>query len=452
MDIYLKFALFALLDLACIILALVIGSPITIENELSILTDYTGASFFTGVLFIVSYYTLDCYPLNRRQERDIVPRVILATFLATVLTGFTFYLLDIWKFPRLLYIIQFTLTLTFTILWRLIYIKFQSRLAYKERIILYGPGPYDDVLDSIAEHTPEAEILGYVGSADIRDAENPLTYLGTPEDIIDIATGKQASIVMLMPDTDLDKESAALLLSVRLEYGIVVEVSSSYVERMSLRVPVEQIRDSWLLMEYGFSLNEYRFMRRAKRAIDIGIAGFLLVATAPLTFILCSIIRMESAGPAIYRQKRVGLHGKDFTLYKLRSMALDAEKNGAVWAMQNDPRVTRVGRIIRKLRLDELPQLVNVLRGDMSLIGPRPERPEFVDKLEQIIPYFYLRQTVKPGMTGWAQVSYPYGASEEDARIKLEYDLYYIKNMSLFFDLKIMLKTVGVVLFPSGAR
>ena len=193
-------------------------------------------------------------------------------------------------------------------------------------------------------------------------------------------------------------------------------------------------------------------MRRAKRAIDIGIAGFLLVATAPLTFILCSIIRMESAGPAIYRQKRVGLHGKDFTLYKLRSMALDAEKNGAVWAMQNDPRVTRVGRIIRKLRLDELPQLVNVLRGDMSLIGPRPERPEFVDKLEQIIPYFYLRQTVKPGMTGWAQVSYPYGASEEDARIKLEYDLYYIKNMSLFFDLKIMLKTVGVVLFPSGAR
>lgn len=452
MDIYLKFALFALLDLACIILALVIGSPITIENELSILTDYTGASFFTGVLFIVSYYTLDCYPLNRRQERDIVPRVILATFLATVLTGFTFYLLDIWKFPRLLYIIQFTLTLTFTILWRLIYIKFQSRLAYKERIILYGPGPYDDVLDSIAEHTPEAEILGYVGSADIRDAENPLTYLGTPEDIIDIATGKQASIVMLMPDTDLDKESAALLLSVRLEYGIVVEVSSSYVERMSLRVPVEQIRDSWLLMEYGFSLNEYRFMRRAKRAIDIGIAGFLLVATAPLTFILCSIIRMESAGPAIYRQKRVGLHGKDFTLYKLRSMALDAEKNGAVWAMRNDPRVTRVGRIIRKLRLDELPQLVNVLRGDMSLIGPRPERPEFVDKLEQIIPYFYLRQTVKPGMTGWAQVSYPYGASEEDARIKLEYDLYYIKNMSLFFDLKIMLKTVGVVLFPSGAR
>lgn len=452
MDIYLKFALFALFDLICIILALVIGSPITIENELSILTDYTGASFFTGVLFIISYYTLDCYPLSRKQYRDIVPRVILATFLATVLTGFTFYLLEIWKFPRLLYIIQFTLTMTFTISWRLVYIKFQRRLAYKERIILYGPGPYDDVLDSIAENTPEAEILGYVGSADIRDAENPLTYLGTPEDIIDIATGKQASIVMLMPDTELDKESAALLLSVRLEYGIVVEVSSSYVERMSLRVPVEQIRDSWLLMEYGFSLNEYRFMRRVKRTIDIGVAGFLLVLTAPLTFILCAIIRMESEGPAIYRQKRVGLHGKDFTLYKLRSMALDAEKNGAVWAMQNDPRVTRVGKIIRKLRLDELPQLLNVLRGDMSLIGPRPERPEFVDKLEQIIPYFYLRQTVKPGMTGWAQVSYPYGASEEDARIKLEYDLYYIKNMSLFFDLKIMLKTVGVVLFPSGAR
>ena len=133
-------------------------------------------------------------------------------------------------------------------------------------------------------------------------------------------------------------------------------------------------------------------------------------------------------------------------------MINDAEKDGAVWASQNDPRVTRIGRIIRKLRIDELPQLINVLCGDMSLIGPRPERMEFVQELEKKIPYYYLRHTVKPGITGWAQVSYPYGASETDARIKLEYDLYYIKNMSLLFDLKILLKTIGVVLFPSGAR
>ena len=163
-------------------------------------------------------------------------------------------------------------------------------------------------------------------------------------------------------------------------------------------------------------------------------------------------VRLDSPGPVIYRQRRVGLKNKDFTLYKFRSMRLDAEKDGAVWAAKNDPRVTKVGGFIRKVRLDELPQLVNVIKGDMSFVGPRPERPEFVAALSEKIPYYYIRHTVKPGITGWAQVSYPYGASVEDSRMKLEYDLYYIKRMSLFFDFKVFLRTVGVILFPSGSR
>jgi exopolysaccharide biosynthesis polyprenyl glycosylphosphotransferase len=163
-------------------------------------------------------------------------------------------------------------------------------------------------------------------------------------------------------------------------------------------------------------------------------------------------IRLDSAGPIFFKQERVGKDDTIFTLWKFRSMQSDAEKDGAVWAGEKDPRITRVGKWIRRLRIDELPQLINVFRGEMSLIGPRPERPEFVKQLEEKIPYYYLRHAVRPGITGWAQVSYRYGASVEDSRFKLEYDLYYVKNMSLLLDLKILLRTIGVVLFGQGAR
>ena len=164
------------------------------------------------------------------------------------------------------------------------------------------------------------------------------------------------------------------------------------------------------------------------------------------------VVRLESPGPVIYKQDRVGLFEKEFTVYKFRSMRADAEKNGAVWASAQDARVTKFGKFIRKVRIDELPQIWNILKGDMSFIGPRPERMAFVRQLKETIPYYSLRHTVKPGLTGWAQVCYPYGASEEDARRKLEYDLYYIKNMSILLDINIIFKTVGVVLFPKGAR
>ena len=193
-------------------------------------------------------------------------------------------------------------------------------------------------------------------------------------------------------------------------------------------------------------------LRRLKRASDVFISLVLLVLASPLMLISALIIRLESPGPVIYKQDRVGLHEREFTVYKFRSMRQDAEKNGAVWASAHDARVTRFGRFIRKVRIDELPQLINVLKGDMSFIGPRPERMAFVRELKKTIPYYGLRHTVKPGLTGWAQVCYPYGATEDDARRKLEYDLYYIKNMSLLLDIHIIFKTVGVVLFPKGAR
>ena len=193
--------------------------------------------------------------------------------------------------------------------------------------------------------------------------------------------------------------------------------------------------------------------RTAKRLLDIAVSALLLFLTLPLMLVTALVIRLESPGSALYRQQRVGLAGKTFTLLKFRSMAADAEVGGKpCWAQKHDPRITRVGRFIRMTRIDELPQLLNVLRGDMSMIGPRPERPHFVEQLAQAIPFYEERARVKPGITGWAQVNYPYGASVEDAREKLAYDLYYVKNCSLFLDLMILAATVRVILFREGAR
>jgi exopolysaccharide biosynthesis polyprenyl glycosylphosphotransferase len=189
---------------------------------------------------------------------------------------------------------------------------------------------------------------------------------------------------------------------------------------------------------------------RIKRIIDVFLAIIILILAFPLMIIIPILIKLDSKGDIIYSQKRTGLNGEEFTIRKLRTMVEDAEKDEVEWAQENDPRVTRIGKILRALRMDELPQLVNVLLGEMSFVGPRPERPDFNKKLEKHIPYYDLRHLIKPGITGWAQVMYPYGASIDDAREKLQYDLYYIKNYSLFLDLVIAMKTIRVVLFGKG--
>ena len=212
------------------------------------------------------------------------------------------------------------------------------------------------------------------------------------------------------------------------------------------------IRDDWLVFVDGFNLITKPYVQKVKRLVDFGSSGVLLLLSLPIILLTILAIRIDSPGPIFFRQQRVGKGGKPFTVWKFRSMSQDAEKSGAQWASKEDLRITRVGRIIRIIRIDELPQIYNVFLGDMSLIGPRPERPEFVKQLEAEIPYYGIRHSVSPGITGWAQVNYQYGASVEDSLRKLEYDIYYIKNMSLILDAKIVLKTIGVVLFGQGAR
>ena len=233
-------------------------------------------------------------------------------------------------------------------------------------------------------------------------------------------------------------------------YGIRILEAADFYERQLGKIRIDTLHPSNVIFADGFTQAVIRSSE--KRVMDIVVSALMLVATLPIIAVTAAAIFLESGGPVLYRQERVGRRGRVFTLLKFRSMHQDAEANGAVWALKNDMRVTRIGSFIRRTRIDELPQLINVLKGDMSFVGPRPERPQFVAELSQAIPYYDLRHYVKPGITGWAQILYPYGASINDAREKLQYDLYYLKNYSIFLDINILLQTIQVILWRKGAR
>ncbi len=255
--------------------------------------------------------------------------------------------------------------------------------------------------------------------------------------------------VIVADQGEADPNAAALLDS-KLRGARVLSVSA-FCERHLGRIDLDTADAHWLLCAEGFA--QGRLTNVLKRALDLAVSLSLLALTLPVMLLTALLIKLDSPGPVLYRQQRLGLHGEQFTLCKFRSMRVDAEAGGdPCWAQPQDPRVTRVGRFIRPMRIDELPQLINVLLGEMSVIGPRPERPHFVEQLARVIPQYRQRAYVKPGITGWAQVNYPYGASVEDAREKLAYDLYYVKNRSLLLDVLILFATVRVILFREGAR
>jgi sugar transferase (PEP-CTERM system associated) len=272
--------------------------------------------------------------------------------------------------------------------------------------------------------------------------------------------GDYSQILHICQTVDVDRIIVALderrgkfpleqLLFCRLK-GIQIDDGVAFTEQLAGKLSVENLHPSFLIFSDGFRRS--MILRRAKRGIDILMSALALTLLFPLSLLIALAVKLDSPGSILYRQDRVGEDGKVFNLLKFRSMYLDAEENGPVWANVNDHRITRVGRVIRKLRLDEIPQMLNVLKGDMSFVGPRPERPFFVDMLKKEIPFYSERHVVKPGVTGWAQIWYRYGASKEDALQKLKYDLYYIKHMSVVLDLSIIFDTVKIVLLGRGSR
>ncbi|NUZ05123.1 TIGR03013 family PEP-CTERM/XrtA system glycosyltransferase [Schlegelella sp. ID0723] len=296
------------------------------------------------------------------------------------------------------------------------------------RVVGYFPGP-----NETGSVIPEAELLRGRGS--LRECA---VELGVDEIVVALAERRGGS----MPLREL--------LDCKVG-GIRVTDLAGYFEKMLCQIRIDHVRAGWLIFGDGFQQGTYRSM--VKRAFDVLCAGILLIVSLPMMVLTAVAIKLESRGPVFYRQERVGLNGSTFRVLKFRSMRVDAETDGKPrWAAAQDSRVTRVGAIIRRFRIDEIPQLLNVFEGDMSMVGPRPERPFFVEQLTEQIPYYALRHSVKPGVTGWAQVRYQYGSTVADSLEKLQYDLYYVKNHTLFLDMVILFETVGVVLSGKGAR
>lgn len=322
------------------------------------------------------------------------------------------------------------------------------------RIVILGSGEDALALKKEAEAAPEAGlVVADVVSMDGNGADcgQPVTVLEDMASLPDHVAKQDCELIVIGEQVPIDELPIEPLMMCKLR-GIEIMDRAAFFEKIRGYVDLDSVRADWIVFAEGFrggSLAE----RGAKRALDILVSVVFAVVSAPLLLLAAIAIKLTSKGPVFYRQERVGLNGKIFQVLKLRSMRVGAEKEGAPkFAEDKDPRVTSVGRLLRRTRADEIPQVFNVLKGNMSFVGPRPERPFFVSQLEQDVPFYRERHCMKPGITGWAQIRYPYGASFEDSRRKLEYDLYYIKNYSLFLDMLIILQTLRVVLFPHGVR
>ncbi len=323
----------------------------------------------------------------------------------------------------------------------------------RRKVLVYGTGPRAvTVGKSLTHASSNVELVGYYASPNETDHQvTTWAKLEAGEKLDDLVRRQGVDeVVVALTERRGGAMPMRELLDCKLQ-GVRVSDVATYFEQNLGQIRLESASAGWLIFGEGF--NQGFFRTTVKRLFDIVGALVLIIISSPLMLLAALAVKLESPGPILYRQERVGLNGKTFNVVKFRSMRTDAEKDGVPrWATAGDSRVTRVGRIIRKLRIDELPQLFSVLSGDMSLVGPRPERPYFVEQLVQDIPFYAVRHSVKPGVTGWAQVSYQYGASREDTIEKLQYDLYYVKNHSLFLDLVVLFETVGVVLTGKGAQ
>ncbi len=445
-------------DIALILLATQLSAWIRFEPDepsYDIFRVHTGASTFTLLLYITAFYIFNLYDVYRPPTvKEMAMRTTAAVIAAGVLLAFLFYSLQHWEFGRGIFLLQMGFVWGFGFCWRNALFRMNPVSSGKEKVLIAGAGESGlALLDLLKGPFGFYEPVGFLDDdvQKIGRIIGDLPVLGRVSQLKEIGKEVGAQTTLVAITRDRSEYMIKAVLNAKLE-GMTIKNMPEVFEEVTETVPVEHIRDDWLVFSEGFSLVTKSYIQKVKRLLDFSISGVLVLMSLPIIVLTILAIRLDSSGPVFFRQQRVGKGGKPFTAWKFRSMKENAEQDGAQWAEKEDPRITRVGRIIRKLRIDELPQIYNVFLGDMSLIGPRPERPEFVEQLEAEIPYYGIRHAVSPGITGWAQVNYPYGASVEDALKKLEYDIYYIKNMSLILDGKIVLKTIGVMLFGQGAR
>ncbi len=416
--------------------------------------DITKALLIAVVCQLCLYYA-DLYELRVVSDRR---ELFIGVVQALSATSFLLAAIYFW-FPSLIigrgvFVVSSSLVLIAVAGWRLAFEWLTRQVAPRERLLLVGTGAAAvSLAKELFERRQElgVEIVGFVDPDPTRVGAPVINpgVIGTIEEIPAIVRARSVDRVVVSLADARGKLPMDKLLDMKLD-GVSFDHLASVYEELTGKIAVENLRPSWLIFSSGFKKS--RLVRTAKRLIDVVAAAIGLLLAGPVMGLISIAVRLTSPGPALYQQQRVGQGNHPFTVYKFRSMRQDAEAGiGAVWAKKNDNRVTPVGRFLRRTRLDELPQLWNVLVGDMSLVGPRPERPEFVKQLTEVIPFYGQRHAIRPGLTGWAQVRYAYGASVEDAMEKLQYDLFYIKNLSIPLDLFIIFSTIKTVLFRRGS-
>lgn len=406
---------------------------------------------FVMVLILSSFF-LELYEQEKNTGKK---EILLRSFFASVVSFFVlsalYYMLPLTEVGRGILVISLMVFVVFQSFWHIAY-RFSLRLpVFAKKVLILGTGPKAERIGRLIIGTNHQYVLsGYI-SCPTESLTVPAYHVVCNESSI-AETARKERIHKIV--ISLSERRGVLplrdIMSCKM-CGVDILDSPSFYEQVTGKLLIEDIKPSWFIFSEGFKIT---FLKRIiKRVFDVVFALVGLLMTAPLIPLIVLLIKIDSPGCVFFRQVRVGEREIYFVLYKFRTMRQDAEiETGAVWTQKNDTRITNVGKFLRKTRLDELPQLFNVLKGDMSLIGPRPERPEFVEKLKEKIPYYSERHFVKPGITGWAQVKYQYGASVDDAIEKLRYDLYYIKNLSPFLDMLIIFETIKVVLFGRGSR
>ena len=411
------------------------------------------AALFYAAAGLVSLFAVGLYSTRQRSNTaGILVRIVAAMTGAVGASSVVYYFFPDIAVGRGILAMVALFSIGALAVVRLIFERVADESLFKRRVMVYGAGKRARSLLELRRRsdTRGFQIVAFIAAdGDHVTAHDRVTT--RPDDLFNWCIDQDIDEVVVAMDDRRHGFPMHELLECRMA-GIDVLELPSFLERETGKVRLDALNPSWIIFGGGFHASPLQ--RALERALDLCAALGLLAFALPLMLLTAVAIRIEDgwSAPVLYRQRRVGRYGEPFDVLKFRSMSVDAEQGEAIWAVKNDPRVTRVGAFIRKTRIDELPQLINVLRGEMSFVGPRPERPEFVEHLEKKIPYYRERHTVKPGITGWAQLCYPYGSSEKDALEKLQYDLYYVKNRTLLFDLAILVQTVEVVLWRKGAR
>jgi len=415
-------------------------------------SEYIFRSLTVTLVFQLSLYFYDLYDLRKPgTTTDTFIRMMQAFGVGCIILAILYTLLPSMIISTSIFWGCYLIICVSLLAWRSLYYLILERKWLSKEIILVGTGETAAKIATEIKNNRESgfTISAVIGTTPPAFAHEGMFVVPSLADIAGNPRLQHIERIVVALDDRRGTMPVAELLSNKVR-GRLIEDGITFYEAITGKILVEKVNPAWLIFSEGFDCGRMTYL--IKRILDLSLALFGLVLSLPVSLITALLIKLESPGPVLYRQDRVGERGEVFSIIKFRSMAQDAEKDGAVWASQNDNRTTRIGGFIRKVRIDEIPQMWNVIRGQMSFVGPRPERPVFVEQLAQKLPYYSLRHSAKPGITGWAQVCYPYGASEEDALRKLEYDLYYIKHQSIFIDLLVIFRTIKTVLFQKGSR